>query len=269
MGTESHSDLGANQKFCGVSVTAEDLKVISNSIHEDPDSLMELTVVRARLAEARLKRQLAMAAVRTTQLDKRFVFQNAVEQDLQGLLQGSANIRPDKLVNVLKSLDWVVSKRDELKVLSIGPRSEIEIFSLIAGGFRAENIRGLDLISYSPFVDLGDMHSMPYAEKSFDIVILGWVLAYSKDNLRAVSEVLRVLKPGGMVAVGCEYNPKSYEDLKNSAGKLKDTYPHFFSTEDILKLFEGSVSSVIFRHDIRPEMKDRVGALMTIFETKK
>ncbi len=37
------------------------------------------------------------------------------------------------------------------------------------------NIRGLDLFSCSPRIDVGDMHDMRYADNSFDVIFLGWV----------------------------------------------------------------------------------------------
>ena len=42
---------------------------------------------------------------------------------------------------------------------------------LTSAGFDPANIRGLDLISYSSMVDVGDMHDLPYEDDSFDIVI--------------------------------------------------------------------------------------------------
>jgi hypothetical protein len=57
------------------------------------------------------------------------------------------------------------------KVLVIGPRTESDILSLIGHGFSKENVRGLDLISYSPLVDLGDMHAMPYKDNEWDAVL--------------------------------------------------------------------------------------------------
>ena len=45
-----------------------------------------------------------------------------------------------------------------IRKFCIGPRNEAEIFMLWSYGFKLENIVGLDLISYSPLIDLGDMY---------------------------------------------------------------------------------------------------------------
>ena len=39
-----------------------------------------------------------------------------------------------------------------------------------------KNITALDLFSYTPKFDMGDMHKMPYNNNSFDIIISGWCL---------------------------------------------------------------------------------------------
>ncbi|MDB5038012.1 MAG: hypothetical protein JWQ35_1540, partial [Bacteriovoracaceae bacterium] len=160
----------------GVGMTEDDLRLINDSLNRYPDCLLDIPYIRIILAGARFKRK-SEKDIRTFHGEKNSIIENAVEHNLNGLKVNSALTRPDKLVNVLKSLDYVDSNLATLKVLSVGPRSESEIFSLISAGFSPANIRGLDLISYSPFVDLGDMHNMPYQNAAFDIVILGWVLA--------------------------------------------------------------------------------------------
>ncbi len=96
----------------------------------------------------------------------------------------------------------------EQKVLSVGPRTEGEIFNLVAHGFRLRNIIGLDLITYSPRVHLGDMHAMPFPNASFDVALLGWVISYSDRKSAAAAEVARVVKPGGLVAIGVEWGAR-------------------------------------------------------------
>ena len=49
-------------------------------------------------------------------------------------------------------------------------------------GISRKNISAIDLISYSPWIDLGDMHNLPYKDNSFDIIICGWVIAYSNKK---------------------------------------------------------------------------------------
>ncbi|QIK81537.1 metalloregulator ArsR/SmtB family transcription factor [Lysobacter sp. HDW10] len=45
----------------------------------------------------------------------------------------------------------------------------------------------------------GDMHSLPFDNNSFDLVVLMHALTYSSDPAKAVLEAARVLRPGGRV----------------------------------------------------------------------
>ncbi len=94
------------------------------------------------------------------------------------------------------------SEFKNLKLLSIGPRSEGEIFNLFANGFELRNITSIDLFSYSPLIQLGDMHNLNFDYDEFDIVLMGWCLAYSNDKEKVLSEVKKVLKPDGIMVIG-------------------------------------------------------------------
>jgi SAM-dependent methyltransferase len=56
---------------------------------------------------------------------------------------------------------------------------------------RADNVR----------FELGDMHELPFADRSFDQVLLFNVLTYSHSPARAIGEAARVLRPEGGVSV--------------------------------------------------------------------
>ncbi len=141
------------------------------------------------------------------------------------------------------------------------------MFILLAAGFREENITGLDLISYSEKVKLGDMHRMPFAADSFDVVVLGWVLAYSNDVEKAVSEVLRVAKPGAYVTVGWEYNPKTSEELAKESGSIVSG-GRVNHAEEILGLFGDQVDYVHFKSEPHPDMWDNTTDVVAVFRLK-
>ena len=42
-----------------------------------------------------------------------------------------------------------------------------------------------------------DIHAMPFAENSFDVVLCNHVLEHVQDDIQALREICRVLKPGG------------------------------------------------------------------------
>ncbi len=48
---------------------------------------------------------------------------------------------------------------------------------------------------------VGDLENLPFDNNSFDVCFCGWVLHHFPDINKAVSELVRVLKPGGMIAL--------------------------------------------------------------------
>jgi SAM-dependent methyltransferase len=189
---------------------------------------------------------------------------NTVSHNLKGLRDLAVN-RSHLLVRPLSVIETL---RTDARVLSIGPRSEGELLSLAGHGFSWPHIEGLDLISYSPKVRLGDMHRMPYPDGQFDAVILGWVLAYSEDPTRAAQEVVRVARPGAIVAVGVEYSPESQEEVVRGLGYLPGATKRIESCERILSFFGDAVAHVYYNHVVAPTARDRVGALCVIFSLR-
>ncbi len=242
------------------------VELVRQLLQRYPDEFLQIPFIRTALATMKIdaldKDTLKLGRVD----DPAALVENALAHNVNGLIGKVSLFRPAVLVMPLRSVDQIAENMKTYKVLSIGPRTEAEIYTLIACGFEPSNIRGLDLFSYSDFVDAGDMHAMPYEDNSFDVVILGWVLAYSNDQRKAAQEVLRVLRPGGFVAVGYEYTALSSEQLRENGSDVADA-PKLKTTDEILDLFAPQVDDVFFRHDIRQSRKDKPGSLMTIFST--
>lgn len=193
------------------------------------------------------------------------VAKHTISHNLKGLRDLAVN-RSHLLVRPLSVLETLPV---DARILSIGPRSEGELFNLAAHGFTLKNVTGLDLISYSPRVRLGDMHAMRFDDDAFDAVILGWVLAYSEDPARAAREVVRVTRSGGIVAVGVEYSPQSQEDIVRELGYLPGASKRIASCEEILGFFGDAVDHVYFNHVVAARDRNRVGSLCVIFSIVK
>jgi SAM-dependent methyltransferase len=99
------------------------------------------------------------------------------------------------------------------KVLVVGPRTEDDV--LWARSLGLFNTEGLDLFSYSPLIRIGDIHNSGLPDQSYDAVLLGWMISYSSNPHLVIEECLRMLKPGGLLAIGIESNARQkYEGVK-------------------------------------------------------
>jgi SAM-dependent methyltransferase len=143
------------------------------------------------------------------------------------------------------------------------------LFRLWSHGFKLSNIRGLDLISYSPYIDLGDMHSLPYMDGSFDIVLCGWTLAYSENRPRVGSEIVRVLRQDGVAAIGVQVLNMTDEQIFKMCGYQVGSRTRISTVEEILSYFEGHVEHVYFNHGIVKGVNSQSGSLIVIFSVKK
>jgi len=186
-----------------------------------------------------------------------------------GINNNQASWKSDLLINPLKSIDRVRRNLPKLKVLSIGPRTEGEMLNLFAHGFKRKNIAGLDLISYSPWIEVGDMHDMPFQDNSFDIVICGWAIAYSNNKPKAAGEIIRVLKHHGIVSLGVSYSPFSNDEILEKRGYLVAAADRLESTAEILELFNNHVNREYFRHDIEESDKNIHGQIIVSFSINK
>lgn len=161
-----------------------------------------------------------------------------------------------------------IDLRDQ-KVLSVGPRTEGEIINLVAHGWRLRNITGLDLITYSPRIHLGDMHAMPFADATFDVAIAGWVIGYSERKDIAAAEIARVVKPGGLVAVGIEWTRKTPQQIAaERTGYIVGSADLLLTADAILALFGDRIDRVYYRQDDRDISGHQDGDLLVVFRLR-
>jgi hypothetical protein len=222
---------------------------------------IRLIVASARfLWYVRLRRRL-----RTLSEEELGVTERTVTHNLLGLKDLTV-ARSSKLVRPLSVIETLTP---DSKILSIGPRTEGELLNLVGHGFRARNIRGVDLISYSPWIDLGNMHNLPYPDDSFDASIMSFTLAYSSERKRAVGEMVRVTRNEGLVAIGVEWNPLSDEELKARHGYTVGAPVRIKSIDELLEFAGDHVGHVYFHHPVHPGHLQRINSICVIFELRK
>ena len=175
--------------------------------------------------------------------------------------------RTVRLINPLTSLDPIYGHAPKMKVLSIGPRTEMEILHLVAVGFHPANISALDLISASPLIDTGDMHNLPYGDCSFNVVISSWVLGYSSDPQRAIDEMVRVCAHKGIIAIGLTFEPGYGRGVVADNPADDEIVGSMYGSVEEIKTLVGDKLDLIYFQQ-QPESDDQKGPVMLIARIK-
>jgi SAM-dependent methyltransferase len=124
------------------------------------------------------------------------------------------------------------------KVLIIGARAIHEFFEATLYGFSWANIVGADLLSAHPKMIEMDMHSLKFESGTFDVVMMINTLGYSETPETAISEAMRVLKPGGRFVFNHAY--------RGSADRFSQTA--ILRADDIIAMLRRHGGRIFF-HD--------------------
>lgn len=98
-----------------------------------------------------------------------------------------------------------------------------------------------DLYPQSPEVMRVDMTDMPFEDCSFDLLLANHVLEHVQDDLRALTEIRRVLKPGGHAILQTPYSRKlaatwSDPGIADDAARLEA-----YGQEDHVRLYGAEI----------------------------
>ena len=168
---------------------------------------------------------------------------NAIDISNQHNLDGLFRIKTQFFMPRFDRLIYSVIANERFsktcKTLIIGPRSESDILKLFSYGYK--NIKAIDLITYSPKIEIMDAHNITYRPNSFDCIFCGWTLPYSNHPNLIADSIIKVVKNNGLVSVGIEYSPDE---------KIK-------SVEDIKKLFKGYIKNIFFQYDAELKFENK------------
>ncbi|WP_028668898.1 class I SAM-dependent methyltransferase [Runella zeae] len=123
--------------------------------------------------------------------------------------------------------------KDNLKLLHVAPE-----YCFID---RFERMKNLDYITAdieSPLAKVKmDIHQIPFPDNTFDVTFCNHVMEHVDDDIKAMSELYRVLKPGGWAIIQSPQDlskATTYEDA--SITDPKEREKHFWQ-DDHLRLF--------------------------------
>jgi SAM-dependent methyltransferase len=160
------------------------------------------------------------------------------KQIARSLRQSKAPIY-ERTVYLVDLMDKVLPKnRASLKLLSVGSRNANELdYIELKCGVRTV---GLDLFSVDKRIVEGDMQNMPFEDHEFDVVYSSHSLEHSYDVGVVVNEVLRVVKPGGIIVAEVPINYKvgvgvSFADLWDAGSSAGLVEPFGIRVEVLLK----------------------------------
>jgi len=204
------------------------------------------------------KHAVAHGEVRTFEAETRQIIEGAINYN-QHHMNNFLESHVVRLIRPLSVIDPIYERASDAKVLSIGPRNENELLHLAAYGFDLNKIDAIDLVSNSPNIRIMDMHHLEFADDSYDVVISGWTLPYSREPRRALAEKMRVLRRGGLLCIGLTREPP---DGDEAALVFRQGATNYLSVEQILADIDVPIDRVEFRHE--PLDPTRKGAILLI-----
>ncbi len=166
-----------------------------------------------------------------------------IGHNLRSLL--SVDERVDRLLHGV----LVLEDHQRFRTLAVGCRNENDL--LLLGAYGIHDTVGLDLISYSPWIVPGDMHEAPFPDDSFDLVFFPYTLGYSRSPARCLAELVRVLRPGGFLAIAVEYCPAGERARIQQALLGYTIVPDrpIDTVDSILELLGAHLGEVVVRYD--------------------
>lgn len=164
-------------------------------------------------------------------------------------IRGYDRLRTERLINILRSVhDLALS---QVRILTIGPRNEMELLLFRLYGFKSKNITAIDLFSYSPHIQVMDMHNLQFPDDSFDVTYSAYTLRYSDKVDRACHEIARCTRDGGLVAI-CfvtEEHPVTFTGERESIIGSRLTG----GISELLTLFSGKIDAILWREEYTVE----------------
>ena len=128
-------------------------------------------------------------------------------------------------------LELVIAARPGPRALNVGAGQGSFSRLLAAGGFAVTSAEAspaaVDVLRHRAPGEVveADAASLPFADETFDVLVLGEVLEHLEDDVAALREARRVLRPGGLVAASVPRNPAWFSSSDRWAGHVR-RYTH-------------------------------------------
>ena len=98
-----------------------------------------------------------------------------------------------------------------------------------------------------------DIHEIPFKENTFDVVLCNHVLEHVRDDIKAMSELHRVLKPGGFAILQVPFfNPIQEETFEDNSITDKREREKIFGQDDHVRKYGHDYSNRIMQSGLKP-----------------
>jgi Methylase involved in ubiquinone/menaquinone biosynthesis len=118
-----------------------------------------------------------------------------------------------------------------------------------------------DLHPRSQGIQRVDLLNMEFGAQEFDVIIANHVLEHVADDKRALSEITRVLKPGGWAILQTPYSPKLHHTWQDAG---IDDFParlQAYGQEDHVRLYGRDIFERIAASGLSPDIRSHAETL--------
>lgn len=160
------------------------------------------------------------------------------------LSYGYATTRPNVLAPGTLSLErhrllWLYLQRET--DFFVKPRKVLHVAPEQAFLKRFQKLKHLDYTTTdleSPLADIkADLTSLPFAPNTYDMIICNHVLEHIQEDKEALSEIYRVLKPGGMAILQVPYDANRKETFADDTIIDPEERARIFGQYDHVRIY--------------------------------
>lgn len=160
------------------------------------------------------------------------------------LSYGYATTRPNVLAPGTLSLErhrllWLYLQRET--DFFVKPRKVLHVAPEQAFLKRFQKLKHLDYTTTdleSPLADIkADLTSLPFAPNTYDMIICNHVLEHIQEDKEALSEIYRVLKPGGMAILQVPYDANRKETFADDTIVDPEERARIFGQYDHVRIY--------------------------------
>ena len=112
------------------------------------------------------------------------------------------NFNGQRVFRLTNNLKFSKDDYKKIKVLSVGPRNEGELYSLMSLGIKKKNITAIDVHSYSPLIQVSMLETADFSTLTFDLITVGWVITYCKNLKKALKNLIKLSSRNTIITIG-------------------------------------------------------------------